>query len=799
MLKDIVGIEIQGGNFETVSDVLLFNPHDEKNNKNKKVKGTLVYGRNGAGKSTLAKSVKKAKGDIQDDINQAAFLDITNKPIVLSDEEKDCIFVFDEEYVDKNIKLRESGLNTIIMLGKQAEIENQLKNAYKCLDIAKADYESQNSVTQEYEDSGNEKSPRYYIKKMRLALQGDDCWSGRDKIIKEKRQNSTVKEDTYKQFLNIQTTMTRDQLVVEFNNTFKELQTLKQGDASISTKVPGFSIKYDEEGISRLLKIRIEKPELSEREQYLLKLVQTGETTKLNYMLTVFSNKDVCVCPTCMQNVSEVYKQDLIRSIQKVLSKVVEEHQNELRKYIMQKIEIDFSPFSKLSEDVEVCIQLLIQINEAIEKNNLIIQSKIDDPYTPCERKIESVSVLLLQLEEALEKLEFQRVAYNKKITDTTPIIKKLTKINDEIAYWDIRDYYRQYCAAQEKAKVEQDKLNEKQRIYTYAKFKVEELVAEQKNVKVAISIINSNLRYIFFSNDRFVIDYRDDKYVLLSNGKAVNASQISQGERNIIGLCYFFASILQNQEEEKAYDKEYLIMIDDPVSSFDIENKTGIMSFLRYQIGKFMLGNEYSRIIIMTHDLLTYYDADKIFEELIDASNVKFGGEKRIYRRYELKQKKLIQFSYNGRHEYTELVKIVYEFALGNEDQYELIIGNIMRQMLEAFSTFLYKKGIDKVSTDSKILDGLPEKEYKNYFENLMYRLILNNGSHRSDQTKAMEDLNFFAVISPDEKKRTAKEILCFIYLLNQKHLLAHLEGCRDVEENLKKWCEEIKNRVGA
>lgn len=203
MLKDIVGIEIQGGNFETVSDVLLFNPHDEKNNKNKKVKGTLVYGRNGAGKSTLAKSVKKAKGDIQDDINQAAFLDITNKPIVLSDEEKDCIFVFDEEYVDKNIKLRESGLNTIIMLGKQAEIEDQLKNAYKCLDIAKTDYESQNLVTQEYEDSGNEKSPRYYIKKMRLALQGDDCWSGRDKIIKEKRQNSTVKEDTYKQFLNI--------------------------------------------------------------------------------------------------------------------------------------------------------------------------------------------------------------------------------------------------------------------------------------------------------------------------------------------------------------------------------------------------------------------------------------------------------------------------------------------------------------------------------------------------------------------------------------------------------------------
>ena len=42
----------------------------------------------------------------------------------------------------------------------------------------------------------------------------------------------------------------------------------------------------------------------------------------------------------------------------------------------------------------------------------------------------------------------------------------------------------------------------------------------------------------------------------------------------SIIGLCYFFASILENQEETTAYTKEYLLLIDDPVSSFDMENK---------------------------------------------------------------------------------------------------------------------------------------------------------------------------------------------------------------------------------
>ena len=67
------------------------------------------------------------------------------------------------------------------------------------------------------------------------------------------------------------------------------------------------------------------------------------------------------------------------------------------------------------------------------------------------------------------------------------------------------------------------------------------------------------------------------------------------------------------------------------------------------------------------------------------------------------------------------------------------------MRQVLEAFSTFEYKKGIDEVSTDQNILNVLPEEIYKNYFENLMYRLILNNGSHRLNQTKSMSDMNFF------------------------------------------------------
>lgn len=277
------------------------------------------------------------------------------------------------------------------------------------------------------------------------------------------------------------------------------------------------------------------------------------------------------------------------------------------------------------------------------------------------------------------------------------------------------------------------------------------------------------------------------------SNSKKI--FEISLGERNIIALCYYFANIMQNQEFEESHAQEYILLIDDPVSSFDIENKVGIMSFLKYQLGLFLLGNINTKAIVMTHDLLTFYDLDKIYEELIENCNEKFSGNKMKFNRLEMAKQNIKQFEYKNRQEYTELIKIIYKYALGEAEEYEIIIGNIIRQVLEAFSTFQYKKNIEKISTDSFILNDIP-KQYRAYFNNLMYRLVLHGGSHREEQVKALDDLNFFSVISSEEKIRTAKDVLCYLYILNAKHVLSHLKDSgNNVKSNLERWCSDIEN----
>ena len=783
MLNDISGIELRGGSFESLTDLKILEPRD--GNKIKCVKGAIVYGRNGAGKSTVAKALKKVISGGYSHITEANVFDKDGNTLTLSENEKKHIFVFDEEFVDANVKLQDTGLNTIVMLGQQVELADQITNAQKELDIAKQQYVDQEYIVKNiYENKDNDKSPKFYQTKLKLALQGDDCWAGRDKIVRNGRSNTGVKDDTYKKFVNLSPQKSRDELIVLFDKKLIELQQAENGDAVIRNAVPKIITTYDDFEVKQLLEMKIEEPTLSDREKYLLKLIQDGKSGMLANMLTSFSDENINQCPYCLQPVDIQYKKDLVQSIQKVLSKVVEEHQAKLQKLLIPEISIDLSEFMKLGDVVNECNQIIDKVNKAIKDNNDRIKRKIENPYLPILIDETKVNDLLESLKKSLRQLEESRNTYNSKIQATEPIRIEMGKINAEIAHYDIEQYAIKYSQQEQEYEREKTKLTECNRVLVQKQESIDSLEAQRKNIQVALNVINNSLKYIFFSEDRLKIEYRDNEYVLLSNGHDVKPTQISLGERNIIALCYYFANIMQNQEFEASHAQEYLLLIDDPVSSFDIENKVGIMSFIKYQLGLFLLGNANTKAIVMTH------------EELIDNCNEKFHGDKMKFNRLEMANQNIKTFEYKNRQEYTELIKIIYKYALGDAEEYEIIIGNIIRQVLEAFSTFQYKKNIEKVSTDTYILEAIPE-EFRSYFSNLMYRLVLHGGSHREEQVKALDDLNFFSVISSEEKMRTAKDVLCYLYLLNDKHVISHLKDCgNDVTINLEQWRDDIKNR---
>ena len=800
MLKEISGIEICGANFKKPTDLNLFDPIDGK--KIKTIKGALLYGRNGSGKSTIARGFRQIAGEVLPTISRATIFDKDHNPIILSKDERKDIFVFDEEYVDKNVKLQEDHLETIVMLGEQVDLSKKIKVAKEECNAAKTLLDAQARVCSEYNDRQNIKCPQYYLLKLRWALQGDDSWAGRDKEIRNGRQNTGVRDDTYKQFLNITPLKSRSELILDFKRMQQDLEAARAGASIIEQPVPQIPDKYnlyDELEIGKLLSQKIERPEFSEREQFLLKLVRQKGIHVLTERKELLERPETKSCPYCLQELTPGYKDDLIQSIEKILNETVEDHRKILREKIWGEMYIDLFPFEKL-DGFSTCKELIMQIDEAIKSNNNLLQQKIDNPYEPISTETVSIHFLLSQLTAALANLENTRIAYNKKAKSTDPFLKELTRINSEIAHYDIIDLARQYDKQCEESKTEKARYESLKADYLLKEKAVQALEAQRSSVTVAIDVMNNYMKYIFFEEDRLRIEYDDGVYRLLSHGQKVKPREVSVGERNIIGLCYFFTSILKGKEEKDAYNDEYLIIVDDPISSYDMENRIGILSFLKYELSAFLEGNTETRVLVMTHDLMTFYDVHKILEEIIEKCKQQWNTGQIKFNRFELRDEEIIHFQYKSRHEYSELIQTIYRFGLGQAGDQTIVIGNIMRQVLEAFATFEFKKGIDKVSTDDDILSLLGCQEFKVYFKNLMYRLVLHGGSHKEEYVKSMNDLNFFTLISEKEKERTAKDILCFIYRLNKPHLLAHLKDVDpDAESKLNLWCQDIRKRSAA
>lgn len=335
MLKEISGIEICGANFKKPTDLNLFDPIDGK--KIKTIKGALLYGRNGSGKSTIARGFRQIVGEVLPTISRATIFDKDHNPIILSKDERKDIFVFDEEYVDKNVKLQEDHLETIVMLGEQVDLSEKIKVAKEECNAAKTLLDAQARVCSEYNDRQNIKCPQYYLLKLRWALQGDDSWAGRDKEIRNGRQNTGVRDDTYKQFLNITPLKPRSELILDFKRVQQDLEAARAGASIIEQPVPQIPDKYnlyDELEIGKLLSQKIERPEFSEREQFLLKLVRQKGIHVLTERKELLERPETKSCPYCLQELTPGYKDDLIQSIEKILNETVEDHRKILREKI---------------------------------------------------------------------------------------------------------------------------------------------------------------------------------------------------------------------------------------------------------------------------------------------------------------------------------------------------------------------------------------------------------------------------------------------------------------------------------
>lgn len=793
MIEDIASIKIKGGIFEAETDLPIF---VRENPKNPEQRFSLIYGKNGSGKSTISRGFRKITGAEEPQIESAEVLDASGSTIPVSEDKKDSIYVFNEEFIEDNIRIDDDGLNAIVVMGAVKDVDDEIKKIQPTYEKCLAEAQAQQEVLNKYLDAENDFCPEYYINEMQKVLKGDNSWASRDAKIRNNKTNSKVRRNTYSQFIRLLPTKSRDELILVYDAMMKKLEAAKSGSKRIETTVPTLKSFADTENdIANLLKEKIEKPILTEREKSLFHILQEDcGNQSLTNIRTHFAGPQKTTCPFCFQDVDEKYADDLVQSIEKILSKKVEEHQDKLLRAKLSIFDLNLMAFNELSQEkVKECEKKIEALNSLIEQVNELIDRKIENVYNPILNEGFCLKNKYDECLASLEELEKARKEFNEKATDTTPLINELIKVNNEIAYYDLKEPHEKYEKRLEEKEIEEDKSKKLNQRVNALKKQIDELEQEKKNARIAMKAINDDLAYIFFSKTRLRIDYDHDKYVLYSHERLVEPGNVSVGERNAIGLCYFFNRIMENKDEEEVFNSKYLLVIDDPVSSFDMENRIGILSYLKYKLGQYLKGNDKSKFLLLTHDMQTFYDMRHFMLELL---SLKYGcseGKAGKYaRNLELENKNIATIDVRKRSEYTVLLGTVFDYAKEIDSQYSVSIGNVMRKVMEAFGTFVYKKGMSQLSIDKNIMSNF-SKEDQAYYENLMYRLVLNTGSHMEEKVKTIDDMNFFDYISDVDKQRTARDVICFLYKINPLHVKAHLQDKEDAVETIETWCKAI------
>ena len=766
MFESFKKIKIKGGCFENETELELF----------KKYEISVLYGRNGSGKTTIAHCIGElVKSDEEKSVDY-----IVTSDAVIPDDKKQSVFIFDEDFVRDQVRVEKDGINTIVMLGEQVELDEQIAKKKEDLVKKEEEYEKLYEQRRKYDNAVENISPSYYFNHIRNVLRSDGGWADIDRDVKGNTAKSHVTNDVINTLMRMEEPAEsyeklREQVLADLNL----YQQSENAEAITWSKAP-LLLPDTLEGLCELLMRPLDVPELSEREYRLLSLLakhpqhSTQETRQMLEEGWEF-------CPLCLREIGEDDRTTITQTLTHILNKEADEYEKQLMAELelFAVIETALPVFSGSLNEQELNTayaarnnlnRVLGVVRDKIAQRKRNIYVALSNPF--CEEDKKAYSIFLTDWKNALEVLQRCVERFNDTVSRRNKLSHQIKTENNLLARKQLSAPLNGYKQAVENSNKNSKDLEDKAKECEIVKSEIKTLQQKKENTDIALNYINKELQYVFYSKRKVKLEPGDGCYKLKINDRNVTPKKISVGERNVLGLCYFFAKLFGGKTDAAKYSSEYLLVIDDPVSSFDYGNRVGVMSLLRFQFGNILKGNVNSRILVMSHDLHSVFDLVKIRNEVVS------GSTDRSF--MELANNKLDVNRVQN--EYEKLLEYIYKYAsnTGTDDSdetLELSIGNLMRRMMEAFSSFCYNESFEKMVRNEKVLSLIP-KVKRSYYENFMGRLTLNTESHMAESIYTLDSIT--TCFTKDEKVQTAKSVLLFLLYVNKPHLSAYLDSAQ-------------------
>lgn len=741
--------------------------------KNKKLEGLLshkiniVFGENGSGKSTIAEAFRQYSQGNDDYISfPGASID---------EDDRKRIFVFDEQFVRKNLEMSEKkGLGTIVTIGDAVSISQEE------FDLKKKIQEEEDKLTEAHTKASKARTEADALyKKLDACFKKDNGYAGLGKQINEQANKLRVNvDDLVTKLSSLNTTgLDKVELRREIELGIKNLQTTKNRPSIGWTPSLGgnSSIIPASEKAKVLLAKKIEKPEVSEREERLLAL---GESYR-HQTQTEIIDKEADICPLCHQPITIEHRRDLkdlIAKVEENLKAAASGYETELDECIdnLTPEQISIPDEVKALFPTETT-KMELAYNTFKDEANLLI-SKVHARRNNILAEPTDLNTVLLndyyiEFAKSINALKDKIEAYNNDVKERETKKTDLVEKNEKLAYLenesDVVDYLN--CRAEEKAG--NDEAGALESGLKKLQKDLENVQAKSSNTNDARVFINECLDFIFCTKGRLELVPEGEEeigvYTLKSNGRPVKLDKISVGERNAIALAYFFASTFTGKRKNDRYNTSSLYIIDDPISSFDRGNRVGMLSFINDQFTSIVDERKRAdnKILVLSHDIQTVNDLSVIKDNLSKLNNLNEQGC------HELKDKAIKDLLFSKESNYHQLLMEVFDFAAESETAPDKIsgIGNKMRQVMESFFKFNYNMPFEMALHNKAFLEQVPNNQ-KNYFNRFVAKLLFNTTSHGGANVDALGD--FQPVYTADDLHVAARTILVFIDYLNPLHL---------------------------
>lgn len=724
-------------NIKSISNLGIYKDYKADSKLQNFNKYNLFYGWNGSGKTTISRLFRIVeKKEIHIEYDNIKFNIETDSQKYSEKNYKNInenVFVFNEEFIEENINWDES-INKILLLS-----EDKIK-------------ETKEYTLIKENINGNEKTGTkglnkvYLEEKDKLDSENKIIEDSYSKIAKNIKINFQAIDSTDREYSSLN--KTKIQNILDNQEKLAEIIDNNQTEEEINNLIT--AVKNEKKETIKYVKKEIEMEEFTilynKIRETLSKIVTARviERLKENDDISSWVNRGLELnkkynnefCEFCGNPLSRTRIEELENHFNDEVSKIkneLEELSKKLEIYRINQNDIIIDKNLFYKENISNVDELNTNIIEEVSKLDTIIKSlkdsieeKINNPFKKVEvEEIDRAKTIIDSYNNYINIQDKYVKETNEKTNNFEKQVKEIKKklanyyLKNEFQDEDIINKKEQY--KKNKEKVDKIKAELDSKLH-----RLNELESALSNESLGAEKFNEKLK-VFLGYDELRLEFNKELkgYEILRKSTNSKAHKLSEGEKTAIAFVYYLTKLKENGNKIE----DSIIVIDDPISSFDNNKLFSAYSCIKYEF------DDCKQIFILTHN----FNFFKLMRDWIQTKKEKIEGKTEKY--YSIyKVEPIIENgirignirnagkSLNQTSEYDYVFDTVYRMRNKELDESEIFnCGNACRKLLEAFLSFKFPRQRGDIQS---LIDRAFPNEDEIQEKNKVYKFI-NAYSH--------------------------------------------------------------------